>query len=429
MASPLRKTRRSEAKSPAKSNLLWNGGRYRPRRSRLGLAGFAECQRPVAGQHRPTNLYQAMSAFRRGTPGGGMSDQIGTGSERLPWPDFAKACAIVLVVLFHSRHTTWMVGFSNDEIADRFWQLTTEALTPLRMPIFFLVSGMLAANSISRPWAAVAPKRVWNIAYLYVLWATIYLAVIPAWPSLERTNYELWQQVGMVAVGDTSAWYLWALLAYFLLARATRNVATPLVLGVALILSIVARELPAALHAPPRLILQSGVFFFVGCRLSHLPARIAEGASLARWSLMLPVLAGMLALYHYKVPGINPLVGAVSATWGIMGAALATRHFALLRRWGGWLGARTLPVYVMHFVVLTLLINAATRIPAGLKGSVFIALIAPVLLASATIVICLFLATLLPKARLGWLLTIPTRRFTVLRTHYDDQGPDSPIRA
>lgn len=328
--------------------------------------------------------------------------------QRESWPDFARACAIVLVVLYHSRHTTWIMGFHDDGPADRVWALISDVLMPLRMPLFFVISGMFAARAIDRPWAQVAVRRVWNSLYLYVLWAVIYLLAIPAWPTLGRSAFTLPQQIGMIVIGDTPAWYLWALVVFFLFARATARLPAVLVLGIGFVGALVGPSLTGVLHNPPRLALQCLFFFMLGARFSPIPMKIARAATPLRLLASTALMLVLLAAYHVKVPGIFPFAGMAAVLWGITATSLATRHFAVLRGAGGWLGSRTLPIYVMHFVVLTLLLNLlAAILPESLKGFLPLALIAPVLVCIVTLLICLPLAALLPRIGLGWLLKMP----------------------
>ena len=332
------------------------------------------------------------------------------------WPDFARACAILLVILFHARHSTWLVGFRNDALADRIWALVSEGLTPLRMPMFFVVSGMFAATAVGRPWSQVATKRVWNNLYLYLLWAVIYLLTTPTWPKLEESHFAVWEQIGMIAAGDTPAWYLWALVAFFVVARCTINMSAKLLLSISFVLSMVAVELRDQLHHPPRLMLQCLFFFLAGARCREVPLRIAKEATALRLAVLTPLLVLLLAAYHFRFFGIFPVVGTAAVAWAITATSLATRGSARLCAFGTWLGSRTLPVYLMHFVVLTLLLNAcAVYLPEALKSSCIVSLLAPLALSGATAVICLAFASLLRRIGFKWLFEMPRLRVVRVR--------------
>ena len=50
------------------------------------------------------------------------------------------------------------------------WDWVDDTLKPLRMTLFFLLSGIFASSSIDRPWRSVFRKRVGSPYYLYVVW-------------------------------------------------------------------------------------------------------------------------------------------------------------------------------------------------------------------------------------------------------------------
>jgi uncharacterized membrane protein YcfT len=52
----------------------------------------------------------------------------------------------------------------------------------LRMPLFFTISGMLAASAVHRSWRVLGRGKVAKFLYLYVLWFLIHaglLALVP----------------------------------------------------------------------------------------------------------------------------------------------------------------------------------------------------------------------------------------------------------
>ena len=328
--------------------------------------------------------------------------------QREAWPDFARACAIILVVLFHSRHATWLIGFQNDALADRIWPLVSDVNKPLRMPLFFFISGMLATSAVTKPWRDIAHKRVWNNLYLYFLWAAIYIAVIPAWPRLDWSSYTVVQQILMAIVGDSPAWYLWALTMFFLLARIAAPLPAMMMLAVTFVIATLAPTLKGTIHPPPRLMLQCLFFFFAGLRFREPAFALARRAGIVTLALATPVMLALIWAYHKNVFGTFPLAGIACVFWGIIASSLATRHVPLLRSFGHWMGSRTLQVYVLHFLVLTALLNlAATYLPGAVKGSPLAAIAAPLLLTLVTTLGCLALAYCLPRLKLGWLLKLP----------------------
>ena len=333
---------------------------------------------------------------------------IETVPDRLHWVDLAKASAILLVVLFHSRHSTWLIGWSNDAAADQFWKVINEALNPIRMPTFFIVSGMLAAKSLWRPWEQVAVNRVWNNIYVYLIWAVIYAVLIPQWPKLLHPDYSPPYQAAQIIGGDTPAWYLWTLALFFVVARVTRSISGIWVLLTTAVIALIALDLPVYVHNPARLTAQCALFFFIGARYPTVPATIASKATGTRLAGFAVLFALLFIPYYFRVPGVWPFVGTAAICMCITAAALAVRKSQRVNMLSQWLGRRTLQIYVMHFVALTFFLNAlAWTIPKVIKASPVLPMFSPLIIAAVVVTLCLIGGALLPKLRLGWLLEMP----------------------
>ena len=155
-------------------------------------------------------------------PGGG---QVGRSApQRIVWPDAAKAACIVLVVLFHT--TTKHYGDLPWHVPDRLlflWSVVTVGLRPIRMPLFFLISGWFAARALRRPLREVFERRVATHYWVYLVWlllTTAFFAVGPSDFPVFRAD-DLSGLLLALVLGWTSMWYLYALPVYFLLARCT----------------------------------------------------------------------------------------------------------------------------------------------------------------------------------------------------------------
>ena len=103
---------------------------------------------------------------------------------RLDWADTAKGLLIVLVVFWHvvmKSYLTidWRLGIP----IPGAWGLIADITYPVRMPLFFLISGCFAANAVARPWAAVFRSRVVRFLYLYLLWTLIHMVTMWAFPD------------------------------------------------------------------------------------------------------------------------------------------------------------------------------------------------------------------------------------------------------
>ena len=87
-------------------------------------------------------------------------------SGRLEWINAIKATCIALVVLLHVSQ--WIYTLNDNSL----WYSICLFLQPFRIPVFFLVSGILAFNSIynKKSKAFLRAKRIFSV---YIVWTTV----------------------------------------------------------------------------------------------------------------------------------------------------------------------------------------------------------------------------------------------------------------
>src|SRR5918997_1351335 len=83
---------------------------------------------------------------------------------RLDWVDAAKGMSILLVV---GHHIVWFLERSGQ--APGAVVSANEALASLRMPLFFLASGLLAAGPLAAQWRGGVRKRGAFFLFLYAI--------------------------------------------------------------------------------------------------------------------------------------------------------------------------------------------------------------------------------------------------------------------
>ena len=154
---------------------------------------------------------------------------------RIAWADVAKGMGILLVVLWHvlMKHylkIDWHIGGQTRGL----WGTLGEQLLPLRMPLFFAVSGFFAVRAVQRPWSALVRTKVAKFYYLYVIWLVVHTVVLAFVPDFatERANGPL-KFLAQLTITPSNLWYLYALALYFVIAKAARQVPTWLILGLA----------------------------------------------------------------------------------------------------------------------------------------------------------------------------------------------------
>ena len=351
-----------------------------------------------------------------------------TPSRRLVWADAAKGACIALVVLHHlvTKHYVLVAG---DGTLESIWLTVTDLVRPVRMPLFFLISGTFAASAVRRPWREVVRRRTASPYYLYAVWLLIHAVVFSYATALPMNRSQTLGELGQdLLLASTQLWYLYALAAYFVLAKLLLRLDPRLVLGVAATVSAAASMLPIE-AANRESVLQHFVFFLAGAlapallqRIADLPCRptiawLAAG-TIAAWSvagaLGLPQSTSTLLVSLVGVPLAVRLVAAASQRAWFAGPASA-------------LGRQTLPVYVMHVPLLSLLHHVAVPLPAepgALRTAVVLAY--PVAATALVTAGCLLVHRLLLRCGFGWLFRMPAPR---TGSSGADPAPISPRRS
>ncbi|MCI2238849.1 acyltransferase family protein [Paenibacillus sp. TRM 82003] len=276
---------------------------------------------------------------------------------RVAWADAAKGLAIALVVLTHATIFLGEAGHGSP-----LWRDLNKLLTGVRMPLFFTVSGLLAASVASRPWREVLRRRVVPSAWLFVLWLLLTTAFFTAGVWVEAGQPAGPAEFALALVRPhTELWYLYALAVFAVVARLLRPVPPPAQLAAAAVLSVTTS---AGLTATGSWAWDNMaaylVFFLAGAHGRRVLPRVVEGVGVLGTALLLvtfTLLAAAVSLLDlHLVPGLPLLRGAL----GVLGASAACA--LLVRRWPRTplraLGRATLPVYLTHVLFIALLTTA-----------------------------------------------------------------------
>lgn len=298
---------------------------------------------------------------------------------RLHWVDVAKAAAIVLVVVYHVSltGTAYLLPGSTDWGAEA-WRALSRALMPVRMPLFFLVSGLLARSAVARPWVLVRRRKLANLLWPFVLWS---LAFGPAFAlgygaTVGPRRQVAAEQWAAAAWGSGAYWYLAVLAIFVVIARALRDRGVLLVAVAAvawLETPVVDRMLdgvlPADLATTLTRLMSFGVWFFLGCFARPVVERVAATTGRAGLLAASACFVG-LTVWIYGVGGAPRHAGHLASVVGVLAAAGLSVRLARhpgVRRWSRLVAECTLPIYVVHPMLLTLAV-AATRRPEGGAG-------------------------------------------------------------
>lgn len=328
-------------------------------------------------------------------------------NRRIEWIDLVKACSVLLVVFMHATNT--MADLAGDTAIAGLLHTFNAVVEPLRMPVFFLVSGMLAASAIHRPWRATTSRTV-GMVYLYVVWMVLFLG----FQALLGISVQ--EPVVAVVFAKSGYWYLYAMALFFVIARLLRNQPAWIVVAIAVVPNllrpvidlVVAGVVPGALYTSMAMNL---CFFLLGAYFKPLVAGVAERSTWIH-TLALGAVAIPFGIWWMTNPALAGRtyfpVSVLLLAFGISLAVQVTRNGA--PAWAAHLGARTLPIYVWQWPVIFVV---AAIVPGGALSHPLAQLGFPLAITALVAVTAVWLHKQAPLRHLftapQWLLTPPVR--------------------
>lgn len=272
----------------------------------------------------------------------------------VPWFDVARAMACLAVVVYH------VIGSFGFELAPaRVIELNSNFVVRLRnvLPVFFFLSGVLAARQLRRPTMEFIRTTSSRLLYPYVLWSVISV-LVSAYVAGDAVNRNLEVRDLLVILWRPvlQYWYLLALLLYLIIVRAMWALRLPTwsVLGPAAVgLALVATDHGIDAYFP-RMFAIHGIYLATGIVAGERITGLVERGSDRR--LLGVAAGGTVAVTAISWPGLSRGLSGIGAVAGgfivlaalLCAAALLTRRHR--PRWLLALGSRTLPVYVGHVV-------------------------------------------------------------------------------
>jgi uncharacterized membrane protein YcfT len=339
----------------------------------------------------------------------------GQKSPRLDWIDIAKGVCIALVVLGHSvdwymRHLTG--GAPIALVAFTRW------LQPLRMPLFFAVSGLLAARKVRQPLGNLWGKTA-GLYILYLIWTALYCVKLIMPSARGAIPYPGWDQLVLAFTLPVYLWYIWALPVFYLIAWGLERLLGPRSVYALVPMVLLSMAAPAIEQACGRIIdppfdpvhVQTVTFnllwFYLG--LKRRDVWIAMVAK-SRWKIFL-----VSGLFYALIVAVSEYFD-MQDRLAILSSALALRfaievlgridsqpHFG---RFFAFIGRNTLPVYVMHTTVLTGFTVATHMIAAHVEPEYMalpIQLFLPILVAGLATLLCICVAKMVARTPLRFL--------------------------
>lgn len=307
---------------------------------------------------------------------------------RIDWIDTGRGVAILLVALYHSASWLLAAGF---DIA--YWREINDALSSLRMPLFFALAGLFAPKWIDGAWSALWNVKLRLYIWVFLLWEAIGSVVFLLGVTMQGEGFSIRQSLLALLLSPVAPrfelWFIWALALFFVLAKLIRRLDHRVQLAVAGLVSLLALSGWETANVGWSGSAKYFFFFLAGLylrplilRLGSEPGRLVTLATVIAWA----ALSVTVAVFDLRVvPGlyfVNCLLGVVAGI-GI------SRWLARLARLGS-IGRTTLPIYLAHtplIILLSFLLATPLLVPlvAPVAG------LLPPMLAAAAVTLALLL--------------------------------------
>lgn len=267
-------------------------------------------------------------------------------SRRSGWIDAARGIGIILVVLGHSARGIREAGMALPMPAAEIFDAT---IYTFHMPLFFLLAGWHVPRGLAAGRTAFLRDKLVTILWPYFLWATIFISINMATPSVNEPLSATdilrlpWQPVAHF-------WFLYALFLCNLVAAAIWPARWALL---AATIVLTAATLTWGLL---NVGFQAGQYFFffaLGMALGQ--TGWARDAQLHRFAL--PLLVGGFALLFANrmmmappapFPLANTPIYYLGALGGIAGVIGLSLYMGERARWLRRIGQASMAIYVLH---------------------------------------------------------------------------------
>ncbi|MGB3829252.1 MAG: acyltransferase family protein [Ornithinimicrobium sp.] len=312
---------------------------------------------------------------------------------RLVWMDAARGAAILLVLL---DHATAMLVINGVPIPVEL-AILADAMSPYRMPLLMYLSGLLLQRSLVKPWQQFAAGKLRNIGWPYVVWSVITLAA--------TTGVSTQALIQIPFVSPTFLWFLWFILAYYVIGWVCNRLGLD-----PLLVAVLALAASVVLPDFARLSRFSFLLFFF--MLGH--AAITRSVRFdipdrTRRLLLLGCLVSVVVCSALAVAGHGVRYSAAYVVGPLALVVLVqtlSGHYRRTRALGAfeYVGRNSLIFYVVHYAVEWLVVETALYLGFSSGRGIFVA--------AFTIALVAGVATSHSRHRwppVDWLFAFPTR--------------------
>lgn len=265
---------------------------------------------------------------------------------RLDWVDAGKGLAITLVAMYHSASWLLGAGFEIDG-----WRQVNEALSSLRMPLFFMLAGLFAAKWLTASWSALWRSKLSLFVWVFLVWEVIGSAVFLLGLTMKGHPINLLGTVRDLVVSPIAPrfelWFIWALAIFFVVAKLIRRIDWRVQLALAGVCSAAALSGWETANIGWSGSIKYFFFFLAGLYLKDAVFRLSRarvGGLLITLMIGWVAVSAVVAVFGLRwVPGLY----FVNCVLGVVTGVTVSRWLARIPRLVS-IGSNTLPVYLTH---------------------------------------------------------------------------------
>ncbi|MAS06771.1 MAG: hypothetical protein CL534_19085 [Ahrensia sp.] len=271
---------------------------------------------------------------------------------RLGWVDAAKGIAIVLVVFGHAWHGIRARGL----IAEPLFHAVDSRIYAFHMPVFFAVSGLFLAGSVSRKLPRdFVVDRIMRLVWPMMLWTYLFLAMKLLAGDFANNTVTAADLVRLPFPGYLHLWFLWALFLQHMALLLTRPLLKNGCYSIAVLYALAIISVVIALMP-----LSSGIAYWFGNAIRNAPFlvmgiiigqtrlldRLGTGARLVAASAFLCVIAFWPPLAGEAA---TRLAGSLILTFGLIAVVSGFgRSIPASAAWLVSLGSASMAIYLCH---------------------------------------------------------------------------------
>ena len=270
---------------------------------------------------------------------------------------------MLLVVLLHVRIFVY-APLTPPTNGVKIWTQLTEFFGAFRLPLLFVVSGLVASKRVRAGWGdRHTVLRAVSLYWLYAVWLTVYalLSIVVVDPGVPVRVMTPLHYLEQLFVPDSMLWFIFALAAYVVLLGSLHRVRPAVMLAVLAVASVATGAMPVTRDEALWLhVVYYAVFFAVGIYLA--PALRALAASRVRWRVPLALGAFIVCqlLWQQSVEGtvlesaLRLLRDSSAVVLSIIVVEWLVRSPRISRA-AGAIGRRTLPIFVLQLPLIWVL--------------------------------------------------------------------------